>query len=246
MVRLLTIILLLIFIFTTFAACSPSDKQVEEAVKTVMGKEREEKARIFKYIDEYMATKGGRPSGPPGGVPMADNKEPKKVEIGNSPFKGSKNAPVTIVEFSDFQCPFCSRVNPTLNNLMKKYPGKLKIVFKHQPLPSHQNAKIAAQASMAAHKQGKFWEMHDLIFANQDRLNRESLTAHAKKLGLNEGQFKKDLDDPAILKQIEEEGRWAMANGLGGTPSFLINGQVFVGAQPEENFVAMIDKALGK
>jgi protein-disulfide isomerase len=251
--RILTLISVLVFGLIVLVSCSPSDQQVEEAVKKVLDKEKEEKAKIFKYMDEYFALKRGQPPGQPGqpqgpGQMFAtfeeELKNPKKVEIGSSPVKGSRNAPVTIVEFSDFQCPYCSRVGPTLDTLLKKYEGKIKLVFKHQPLPNHPNAKPAAVASMAAHKQGKFWEMHDMLFANQQQLDKESLVGFAKKLGLNEARFKKDMEDPQILKQVEEEGMWASQNGLGGTPVFLINGATFRGAQPLENFVQAVDKAL--
>ncbi len=243
-----------IFILTFIlglTSCSPSQEQVDKAVVAEMARRDDEKARMFKYIDEYVATKNQGLRQPPQ-QPQANNapsideslKNPKKIEIGMSPVRGYRNAKVTIVEFSDFQCPFCSQVVPTLNSLLKKYDGKIKIVYKNQPLPFHSYAKGAAQAALAAQKQGKFWEMHDLLFSNQDKLDRESITGFAKKLGLNESKFKQDLDDPANIKRIEEEASWAQANGLGGTPSFLINGVTLVGAQREEKFSDVIDRAL--
>ncbi|MDZ4677391.1 MAG: thioredoxin domain-containing protein [Oligoflexia bacterium] len=247
----LPIIISLLFILS---ACSPSQEQVDQAVQKEMQKRDDEKARVFKYIEEYAKTKGGIPGGGGGGAPSQERptapsledqiKNPKKIELGDSPSKGPKNAKVTIVVFSDFQCPFCTRVLPTLEALEKKYEGKIKTVFKHQPLPFHQNAKIAAQASLAAHRQGKFWPMHDIMFKNQQKLDRESLIGYAKQIGLNEAKFGKDIDDPKIIKQIEEESAWATSNGLGGTPSFLINGVTLVGAQPQSAFENVIDKVM--
>ncbi|MCC6277152.1 MAG: thioredoxin domain-containing protein [Oligoflexia bacterium] len=231
--------------------CSPSQEQVDKAVRKIMDEREAEKDRFQKYLEEYARTKGGAPGQPPTAPqreapPSVEEmmKNPKKIEVGSSPWKGTKNSKVTIIEFSDFQCPFCNAVSPTINSLLKKYDGKLKIVFKHRPLPFHNNAKIAAQASMAAHKQGKFWQMHDVLFANNQKLDRPNLVEYAKQIGLNIQKFEKDLDDPEMIKQIESESNWAAQNGLGGTPSFLINGVTLVGAVPEDRFAEIIDKFL--
>jgi protein-disulfide isomerase len=107
----------------------------------------------------------------------------------NAPSKGPANAPVTVLIWSDFECPYCSRVNPTLEALAKKYPTQLRFVFRHLPLDFHKSAQKAAEASMAAHEQGKFWEMHDLLFANQKALDANSLFSYAKKLKLDLKKF---------------------------------------------------------
>jgi protein-disulfide isomerase len=179
----------------------------------------------------------GQPAAPP---PVAN------IDISGSPVKGPKNAPVTIVAFSDFQCPFCSRVVPTLHELEKQYEGKVKVAFKHQPLPFHQNARIAAAASMAANEQGKFWEMHDKLFANQQQLDRASLERYAQEIGLDMGKFKSALDSNKYDAQITKDSNEGNAIGANGTPTFFINGRQLVGAQPIDQFKAIIDDELSK
>ncbi len=160
------------------------------------------------------------------------------------PSKGAANGLVTILEVSDFQCPFCSRVGPTVKQILEAYPNDVKIVWANQPLPFHQNAKPAAVAALAAHKQGKFWEMHDKLFGNQQQLSAESYDKWAKEIGLDVAKFKKDIADPALLQQVEKESAAASATGAGGTPSFFINGKLIQGAQPFDEFKKAIDAAL--
>ena len=173
-------------------------------------------------------------------------KAPKKnIPIAaHSPFKGPANAPVTLVEFSEFQCPFCSRVGPTLKQLEKDYAGKLKIVFMHQPLPFHDNAQIAAEASMAANEQGKFWEYHDKLFANQKALGRPELEKYATELGLDLAKFKDALDKGKFKDAVKKDSELGHKVGAGGTPTFFINGRKLVGAQPVEKFKMVIDAEL--
>ena len=145
---------------------------------------------------------------------------------------GAKHAKVTIVEFSDFQCPFCRRVIPTVKEIMQKYPKDVELVFVNQPLPFHDNAKGAAKAFLAAHRQGKAWEMHDKMFANQQALAAADLEKYAKEVGLNVAKFKKDMDDPAMDKLIADDQALAGSVGANGTPTFFINGRELSGAQP--------------
>ncbi|MCB9733499.1 MAG: thioredoxin domain-containing protein [Deltaproteobacteria bacterium] len=154
------------------------------------------------------------------------------------------NAKVEIIEFSDFQCPFCSRVIPTVKQIEQTYGDSVKVTFLHQPLSFHQNAMPAATAAVAAMKQGKFWEMHDKLFANQSSLNQQSFESWAKELGLDVEQFKKDMADPATKDFIEKNQAIAMAVGATGTPSFFINGKSLRGAQPFEQFKAVIDEEI--
>jgi|APLak6261679142_1056127.scaffolds.fasta_scaffold00202_20 protein-disulfide isomerase len=189
------------------------------------------------------AGKAPPPSAP--GAPEAA-KVVTDLNITGAPVKGPKNAPVTIVAFSDFQCPFCSRVVPTLHDLEKQYEGKIKLVFKHQPLPFHNNAKIAAAASMAANEQGKFWEMHDKLFANQQALDRPNLERYASELGLDMGKFKAALDSNKYDAAITADSNEGMRVGANGTPTFFINGRQLVGAQPIDAFKAVIDDELKK
>jgi protein-disulfide isomerase len=151
---------------------------------------------------------------------------------------------VTIVEFSDFQCGFCLRVNPTLAQLLERYAGKVRLVFKHSPIEGHTAAPLAHRASYAAHQQGRFWEMHDRIFANQRAMDREALLAHAAALGLDRAKFVADLDGPQSKAVLERDQAEAAKAGVDGTPTFFIDGVPLVGAQPLEAFAAAIDKAL--
>ncbi|GEL72806.1 DsbA family protein [Myxococcus virescens] len=183
----------------------------------------------------------------PAAAPGAPAEPPvQKVDVGNAPVKGDKNAPVTIVAFSDFECPFCSRVVPTLKQLEDQYGGKIKVAFKNQPLPFHANAKLAAAAALAAHEQGKFWEYHDKLFANQRALDRASLEKYAQELGLNVDKFKAALDQGKFNAQIEADMAQASQLGANGTPTFFINGRTLVGAVPVDAFKRVIDEELKK
>ena len=170
----------------------------------------------------------------------------QKVDLGTAPVKGSSDAPVTLVAFSDFECPFCSRAANTVKQMEEEYKGKLRVAFKHQPLARHQNAKIAAAASMAAHEQGKFWEMHDKLFANQTALDRPALEKYAQELGLDLGKFKASLDSNKFDDYITKDSAQGTQLGASGTPTFFINGRQIVGAKPPEVFRRVIDEELKK
>ncbi len=160
-----------------------------------------------------------------------------------APLKGAESAIVTIVEYSDFECPFCGRVNPTMKQIMEtpEYAGKVRVIFKHNPLPFHKNAALAAEASLAAHAQGKFWEMHDKLFDNMKALTRPDLEKYATEIGLDMVKFKEALDKntykDAVAKDLADAGK----AGVKGTPHFLVNGKAISGAQPFEAFKTVID-----
>jgi protein-disulfide isomerase len=172
--------------------------------------------------------------------------EAYKVDIKGAPSKGAKDALVTIVTFSDFQCPYCARVNTTLDQLMTKYKGKLRVVWRNLPLAFHDRAKPAAIAAMAAHQQGKFWPMHDLLFMNQGYLTPEDMEGYAKKIGLNMARFKASIADGKTAKQVAADMDLAEKVGAKGTPAFFINGVFLSGAQPYEVFAGRIDEELAK
>lgn len=173
-------------------------------------------------------------------------KNPVKIEIGRSPVKGPENAKITIVEFSDFECPFCQKGADNLEKVLSEYPGQIKVVFKNLPLPFHEKARPAAIAALAAHKQGKFWEMYDLLFQNQEQLSPEFFEATAQKLNLDMAKFKADLADSKELSaQIDEDVNLASKVGVSGTPGFFINGVLLSGAQPVQAFKNIIDRHLG-
>ncbi|MBK04935.1 MAG: thioredoxin, partial [Deltaproteobacteria bacterium] len=169
---------------------------------------------------------------------------PVKIIVGAAPTWGPKTAKVTLVEFSDFQCPFCTRGAKTVSQLKKMYGNKLRVVFKHQPLSFHKQAHIAAQASMAAHEQGKFWQFHDKLFANNRNLSKANFLKWAKELGLDVAKFKAALDSGKYKTYVDKDKAFASSVGANGTPTFFINGQKLVGAQPLPRFKAMIDAAL--
>ena len=160
------------------------------------------------------------------------------------PSKGPDNALVTIVEFSEFQCPFCKRVLPTTEKISKEYGDKVRIVWRNNPLPFHKDADPAAQVAMEAFKQGgdkKFWEVHDLLFENQKALSRENLESYAEKAGLDMAGVKKALDEKTHQADIKADQAVAAKFGARGTPNFFINGRNLRGAQPYEKFKAVID-----
>ncbi|HEY3352496.1 MAG TPA: thioredoxin domain-containing protein [Polyangia bacterium] len=181
---------------------------------------------------------------PAGGPAPGAAEERVAVDVGNAPAQGPKNAKVTIVLFSDFQCPFCSRVVPTIHQLMKEYPGKVRFAFKQYPLPMHPQAPLASEASLAANAQGKFWEMHDKLFENQKALDRPSIEKYAQELGLDLAKFKADLDSKKFEAQVKADMEYGSKLGRFGTPTFFINGRKVSGALPFESFKQIVDEEL--
>jgi protein-disulfide isomerase len=178
---------------------------------------------------------------PPGEAP-----ELFKVPLGDSPSRGGRSPKVTIVAFSEFQCPFCARVLPTLDELTKSYGEDLRVVFKHRPLPFHGRAVPAALAAEAAGEQGKFWEMHDRLFASQKELDDASLEKHAADLGLDVARWKAALANGKARARVDADAKLADQLSVNGTPSFFINGRPLLGAQPADRFKAMVDEELIK
>jgi protein-disulfide isomerase len=178
--------------------------------------------------------------------PKAVYKVPLK---GNEPQKGPDDALVTIVEISDFECPFCGRVEPTVKQAQDKYGKDVRVVWMNNPLPFHKNAKPAANAALEAHAQkgdDGFWAMHEKMFANQKALTTDNLEKWAKEIGLNMARFKKALADDKYSKTIQEQQALASSLGARGTPAFFINGRNLRGAQPLPAFTAVIDEELAK
>lgn len=170
--------------------------------------------------------------------------KPRVAVEAKGPSLGAENAPITIVEFSDFECPFCSRAKDTAEQVVKKYDGKVRLVFRQFPLGIHANARKAAEAALCANEQGKFWPMHDALFANQQKLGVEQLKATAKELGLDATKFDKCLDSEEQGKVIDADMAAAEQVGVAGTPAFFINGIMLSGAQPIEEFERIINQEL--
>lgn len=173
-------------------------------------------------------------------------KSPKKVPLDGRPLRGNKSAPMVLVVYSDFQCPYCQRGAATVEELRTKYGDKMQILFKHMPLDFHPLAMPAAKRFEAIAKQSpaKAWEFHDTIFKNQQKMaeGEKFLDDTAKKVGANVGQMKKDMESDEVKKIIEADMKEAGELGIRGTPGFLINGVVVHGALPASSFDEIIAK----
>jgi protein-disulfide isomerase len=173
--------------------------------------------------------------------------EPPRVEVAaDGPSRGPDDAPITIVEFSDFQCPFCRRAVPTLHEVMEKYPGKVRIVYRNLPLGSHGRARPAAEAALCAGEQGQFWAYHDLLFQNQRQLEDEDLARYAGEVGIDTDKFKACVDEKRFDSRVNADMEAARAAGVTGTPAFFVNGIMLSGAKPAGDFYRVIDAELAR
>jgi len=166
--------------------------------------------------------------------------EPPRVTVAirqETPSRGPVDAPIVLVEYTDYQCPYCNRVQPTIAALMERYDGQIRHVFKNLPLPNHPQAQLAGEAALCAQDQGKYWEFHDWLFANQRTMNRETMVAAAGELGM-------DAEEKTHAGTVSADAREARSFGITGTPGFLINGRVLSGAQPIEAFEVVINEEL--
>ncbi len=195
------------------------------------------------------AQNAGQQAAPsPSAAPSAAAGEQQRVNVDMSgrPSRGAADAKLTIVEFSDFECPYCGAAQPTIAQIEKDYAGKVKVVFMHFPLPFHPNAQKAGEAAECALDQGKFWELHDKMFANQQALGVAQLKAYAKDLGMNTTKFDACLDSGVKAAQVGTDQSKGQAAGVGGTPTFFINGLPVVGALPYAQFKQVLDAELAK
>ena len=185
-----------------------------------------------------------RKAGPPVNVVLDAPRYTVNVAA-DDPVLGTANAPVTLVEFSDFQCPFCARVMPTLKKVKDTYGDKVRIVWKDFPLTSiHPQAFKAAEAGQCAREQGKFWELHDRMFANQQALQPDALKEHAAAVGLDLAKFNACFDASKYGERVQQQMSAGSQLGVQSTPSIFINGRLVSGAQPYEVFTAIIDEEL--
>jgi protein-disulfide isomerase len=168
-----------------------------------------------------------------------------ELTIAGAPIRGPEKAPVTIVKFEDFQCPYCKTVQPRFSELLKKYDPKVRLVHKDLPLEElHAQARQAAEASRCASDQGKFWEYHDKLYEHSPKASTDDLRTYAKEVGLNLDGFDSCLTSGKYKAAVQKDLREGAALGLTGTPVFFINGRELVGAQPIEAFTAIIDEEL--
>ena len=204
-------------------------------------------AKVYEKVMENAQT---APAGAAAGAPPATEKKDVPKPDSNTPVKGGKDAKVIVQIFSDYQCPFCSRIETTMKEVEKKYGNKIKIAWRNVPLPFHNNAMLAAEAATEAFKQkgnDVFWKFHDKLFENQATpggLERPALEKYAEELGLDMAKFRAALDNHTHKAAIEAEAKMANAAGISGTPATVINGTFISGAVPLEQFVAAIDAAL--
>jgi len=170
-----------------------------------------------------------------------------KVEVGDAPRRGPSNAPVTIVEFSDYQCPFCKRAQSTLAEVAAKYGDRVAFVYKDLPLDDlHPQARPAAEAARCAGEQGKFWAYHDVLFATSPGFGGDALKADAEKIGLNAEAFDACFQSHKTLPKIQHDAEQGESLGISGTPAFFINGIGLFGAFPLTEFTRVIDAELAK
>jgi protein-disulfide isomerase len=177
--------------------------------------------------------------------PVKSTLRPPVVEVGTAgqPAMGPANAPITIVEFSDYQCPFCKRAEPAVKQVMDTYKDKIRLVFRDYPLPFHPDAKPAAEAAGCANAQGKFWEYHTKLW-DSPSFKPEDLKKIAGDVGLDAAKFDACVKDGAMKAEVEKDMQEGQAVGVNGTPAFFINGRMLSGAQPFEKFKEIIDEEL--
>jgi protein-disulfide isomerase len=169
-----------------------------------------------------------------------------KVPVAGRPTLGPDDALVTLVILSDFQCPFCKKVNAAIDEVKEKYPQDVRIVFLQRPLPMHKGARDAARAALAAFRQGKFWEMHDKLFSKPGDMSKETLMAHAQEIGLDTATFELDMAAADTEQMIKDDELLASRLGTGGTPAFFVNGRFIAGNQSFASFAALIDEEKAK
>ncbi|MCA9577191.1 MAG: thioredoxin domain-containing protein [Polyangiales bacterium] len=157
-----------------------------------------------------------------------------EIDLDDAPVRGAVMAPVTIVEFSDFECPFCSRAHRPLGRAVEEFPGQVRLVFRHYPLSMHQHAAAAAVAAEAAGAQGKFWEMHDLLFENQTNLEPTDIARYAQSLGLDMDRFRADFEDEALRARVDRSRAEGQRIGVNSTPTIYVNNRELPPAQLDE------------
>ncbi len=172
--------------------------------------------------------------------------DPKSIDVSEAPMKGSASAKVTLVEFADYECPHCKRLQPVLRQIVEEFPNDVKVYFKHYPLPQHTNARLAAEAAVAANKQGKFWAYQDKLWDKQDELSPAEIEKLAKEAGLDVAKFRADLASAAVKDRVQKDRAEGQALGLQATPTVYLDGREFTDTKDVESFREWIKEALGK
>ena len=208
-------------------------EQARSAIRQYMGQERTQAARLA-YVDRLKAKSTVKV--------MLD--QPREIVKGEGPALGPANAPIELVEFSDFQCPYCRRAAPIVKQVIEAYGAQLHFVYRHYPLSQHENARPAAEAAACADEQGKFWAFHDRLFADPARTSDPRLRQTAKELELDTTRFNACVDSHQFRAKVETDMKAGNAAGVMGTPAFFVNGRPLLGDPSLEQFKRLIDDEL--
>jgi len=171
---------------------------------------------------------------------------PKAIDVAEAPVKGNVAAKVSLVEFADYECPHCKRLQSVLKQVMDEFRGEVKLYFKHYPLPQHTNARLAAEAAVAAQKQGKFWQFEEKLWANQENLTPAELEKFAKEVGLDVAKFRQDIEAPATKARVQKDRVDGGTLGLSSTPTLYINGREFTDPRDADSLREWIKEDLQK
>ncbi len=247
MKHVISFFIILIFSLPSCTRVDPDSKAFQDAVVKA-GEARKEE--IFNIMTrEARESRGRRRKEAQVKAKVEREKQfenPLEPALAGRYITGRRDAPIIIVEYSDFQCPYCKKGANIVTQVMNIYKGKVGLVFKHLPLQIHKNAMVAARGAIAAEKQGRFAEYKKVLFDNQKRINRNFILSTAKSLGMNVQKFARDMDSPGTEKIIRADMAEAAKFGITGTPAFVINGVALKGAFPLKEFKSVIDRHLSK
>jgi protein-disulfide isomerase len=209
-------------------------EQVREPIRDLLTRDRTADA-LNRYLEALKVK-----------TPVTITLDPPRVAVAEAgrPARGPEDAPVRIIEFSDFECPYCLSANPTIAQVLEAYGDRIRLVYRHFPLTIHPNARPAAEAAACAAAQGQFWPYHDRLFADQAQLADADLKRHAAELGLDAGAFDACVDGRRYREDVDADMAAGREAGVAGTPAFFINGRLLSGAQPFEAFKQIIDEEL--
>jgi len=208
--------------------------QVRAPIQSLLTQERIQAARAA-YLETLKAK-----------TPVRVMLEPPRMTVsaGTSPARGQANAPIELIEFADFQCPFCQAASPTVKRVLDTYGDRIRFVYRNYPLANHPQARPAAEAAQCANEQGQFWPYHDRLFSEAGKLSDEDLKRTAASLGMDAAKFNKCVDDHKYRAVVDADAEAGNEAGVTGTPAFFINGRLLSGAQPFEAFKRVIDEEL--
>ena len=233
----------------------PSDEQIQQVLNQYKSQLPPDEAQARQQVVAFLKQQAGQQQElsfrtklfEAAGVEiMLDPPRVKPVVEAHNPLRGPADAPVVLVEYTDYQCPYCDRAQPTIDAVRERYGDSVVHVFKNLPLPMHQQATLAAEAALCAADQGKFWELHDWLFKNKNNISHDTLVAQAEVLSLDVPVFTSCLDSRVHQQKVEADAKEAATFGIRGTPGFVINGRVLTGAQPVDAFIAVIDDELSR